>query len=172
MRINVTILAIAFLAALSCERSPVPTPPSNDGDEDSTSHLIVDVKDGDTIELDDGQVVRLVGIDTPEMNYGGSPEPCAVEAKNYCELNALNKRCYLVYNIPIGDSLDIYGRTLAFVHILPDSLCLNIEVTRAGWSPDWDSYPVRSDYEELFEQAEAEAVAAGRGIWDSEHNCE
>jgi micrococcal nuclease len=167
------ISSFVLLSILSCERSTNGDPPSNNDDgDDSTSYLIVDVRDGDTIELDDGQAIRLVGINTPEMNFGGTPEPCAQEATDFTTAEAQAKRCYLVYNTPVGDSIDYYGRTLAFVHILPDSQCLNVEVCRAGWSDDWDDYPVRSDYECQFEEAEEEAIAADRGIWDSYHNCE
>lgn len=165
------ILIIIALLALSCDRSASSNPP-NGNDDEGISYQIVDVKDGDTIELDDGQTIRLVGIDTPEMNYGGMPEPCAVEAKAYTQSTALFEDCYLVYNTSVGDSIDPYGRTLAFVHLLPDSSCLNVEICRAGWSEDWDSYPVRSDYEVQFEAAEAEAIAAERGIWDISANCD
>jgi micrococcal nuclease len=163
-------LAISLLA-MSCDRSVRPNPP-NPNDDEGITYRIVDVIDGDTVRLDDGQTIRLVGIDTPEMNHGGTPEPCAVEAKEYTRSNALYRYCYLIYNTSVGDSIDYYGRTLAFVHILPDSLCLNVEIVRAGWSEDWDSYPVRWDYEVLFEAAETEAIAAGRGIWNISANCE
>lgn len=172
--ISIAIAIVAIVAILSCERAIDPNPPNNNGTVDSSrTYLIVHVRDGDTIELDDGEAIRLVGIDTPEMNYGdGAPDPCAQEATDYTTAAALNKRCYLVYNTSVGDSIDYFGRTLAFVHILPDSQCLNVEICRAGWSEDWDAYPVRSDYECQFEEAEAEAIAANRGIWDAANNCE
>lgn len=167
------MVIIAALFLMSCDRGSSADPPGPNGNGDEgIKYEIVDVIDGDTIELDDGQHVRLVGIDTPEMNFGGTPEPCAVEATNYATSIALHEDCYLVYNTSVGDSIDPYGRTLAFVHILPDSSCMNIEICRAGWSEDWDSYPVRSDYESQFETAEAEARAADRGIWDESANCD
>ena len=171
----ITILTITALLFGACDRGATSPPPSNNGNGNGNGngegiiYRIVDVYDGDTIELDDGQAVRLVGIDTPEM---GPQEPCAQEAKDYTEANSLYKDCYLIYNTSVGDSIDPYDRTLAFVHILPDSFCLNIEIVRAGWSEDWDNYPVRSDYEVLFEDAEAEAIAADRGIWDPGENCD
>lgn len=162
----IIILSLIFIAA-ACDDDGN-NPPDNSGD----SYRIVDVKDGDTIDLDDGQTIRLVGIDTPEMNYGGTPERCAQEATDFTTENALGEDCYLVYNTTVGDSIDYYGRTLAFVHLLPDSSCLNVEIVRAGWSEDWDEYPVRADYELLFEEAESEAIAEERGIWDPYDNCD
>ncbi|MBN1756658.1 thermonuclease family protein [bacterium] len=160
---------MAFLccSSLSCDREGPPRPVNGNGVEHCR---IVQVYDGDTIKLDSGETVRLVGIDTPEMHP--EPEECATEAFQYTQTMALDRDCYLVYNTSAGDSIDIYGRTLAFVHILPDSLCLNVEIVRAGWSEDWDAFPVRSDYEGMFESAEQEAIAQGRGIWNSILNCE
>ncbi|MBN2543969.1 thermonuclease family protein [bacterium] len=131
---------------------------------------IIYVIDGDTIILDENETIRLVGIDTPEMSPN-PPEVCAEEAKEFTYALANGKECYLVYNTSVGDSIDYYGRTLGFVHLLPDSACLNVEIVRFGWSDDWDAYPVREDYEELFEEAEEEAIEEGRGIWDPEENC-
>jgi len=168
----ITTLMISTLFFSACDRGAASPPPSNNSTDETITYRVIDVYDGDTIELDDGQTVRLVGINTPEMNYGGTPEPCAQEATDYTTAVSLYKDCYLVYNTSVGDSIDPYDRTLAFVHILPDSFCLNIEIVRAGWSEDWDYYPVRSDYEVLFEEAEAEAIAAGRGIWDPGENCD
>ena len=171
MKRLITISTITALLFGACDRGATSPPPSNNGNGngEGITYRIVDVYDGDTIELDDGQTIRLVGIDTPEM----SPiEPCAEEAKTYTRTASLYKDCYLIYNTSVGDSIDIFGRTLAFVHILPDSSCLNIEIVRDGWSEDWDNYPVRGDYEALFEEAESQAIAADRGIWDPGDNCE
>jgi len=169
---NTKHLAILIIPALfsACNRT-AESPPPQDNDEDTPIFVVVDVKDGDTIELDDGRLVRLVGIDTPEMNYGGTPEPCAIEAKEFAVEFSQGKSCYLVTNAPVGDAIDGYGRTLAFVHILPDSACMNVEIVRAGWSIAWDRYPIRSDYWNRLAIAEGEASADGRGIWDAENNC-
>lgn len=159
-------MIILFLG--SCDRVASPTPPNNNA---YIIRRIIDIIDGDTIILNGGERVRLVGVNTPEMNSGGSPEPCAVEAKSFTHSRANNRDCYLVYNTSVGDSLDYYHRTLAFVHILPDSSCLNIEIVRNGWSEFYDNYPVRADYAARLASAETAAANAGLGIWNPSVNC-
>jgi len=161
------VLFAVILAVLSCERNIPPVIPD--------SRIVRHVKrvvDGDTVVLDGDEYIRLVGVNTPEMNYpSGQPELCAPEATAFVDSLAGGKDCYLVYNTSVGDSLDRYGRTLAFVHILPDSICLNVEIVRAGWSMVYDEYPIRPDYEELLRSAEGEAEENGRGLWNPTENC-
>jgi len=169
-KIIIVFTIIAFLFS-ACDHSPTANPPNGEPDNLRT---IIDVIDGDTVKLDGGETVRLVGVDTPEMNSTSPnpPEPCAPEATAFTDSCANGHKCYLVYNTSVGDSVDWYGRTLAFVHLWPESTCLNVEIVRYGWSLDWDDYPVRTDYEVLFEDAEVIAAAAHRGIWNPTENCD
>ncbi|MBN2543654.1 thermonuclease family protein [bacterium] len=122
--------------------------------------------DGDTIILNDGRHVRLIGINTAEMNYDSPrpPEPFALEAKDFVDSIATGKGCYLEFD-PIGDKIDRYGRTLAFVFILPDSVFLNAEVIKRGYSKVFDRYAFRKDYKELFYELQYDARMGGKGIW-------
>ena len=162
------VFFVIILAVLGCERNIPPVIPNNN----IIYRRVKRVVDGDTIVLDGNEYVRLVGVNTPEMNYpSGPPELCATEATAFTDSLTDGKDCYLVYNTSVGDSLDRYGRTLAFVHILPDSVCLNVEIVRAGWSMVYDKYPIRPDYKELLHSAESEAEENGRGLWNPAENC-
>ncbi|MCG9695470.1 thermonuclease family protein [Shewanella sp. Isolate11] len=74
------------------------------------------VIDGDTIKLDDGRVVRLIGIDAPEFDqaYPELSEPFAAQVRQF-----------LLHNVQAGQTLhlafdmkrlDPQGRTLAYVY--------------------------------------------------------
>lgn len=67
------------------------------------------VIDGDTIVMNDGHHVRLLGIDAPERGKDGSQEPTVV-----IETLLKNKKVWLE-----GDrvAIDKYGRTLAWVWV-------------------------------------------------------
>lgn len=71
---------------------------------------VADVFDGDTVRLEDGRRVRLVGINTPEVAHQGKPaEPLAEAAKEQLE-TLLKKR---PIRLLVGqDSHDHYGRVL------------------------------------------------------------
>lgn len=61
-----------------------------------------------------------------------------------------------------------YGRLLAYVMVQKDGRWLNynVECVRAGMSPYFSKYGYSRRFHEQFVQAQAEARAAGRGIWD------
>ena len=72
------------------------------------------IHDGDTLKLNDGRKVRLIGINTPELARDGKPaEAFAFEAKNVLKsLFKKDKSITLVYG---KDKKDRYGRLLAHV---------------------------------------------------------
>jgi len=80
------------------------------------------VIDGDTIELDNGKKVRLLGINTPEKG-----EEYYHEAKNFLIDNIENKTIMLEF---IDEKIDKYNRTLAYV--IKDSQNINLEIVKNG----------------------------------------
>ncbi len=70
-------------------------------------YTVVDVVDGDTVDLDNGETIRLVGIDAPEMGTCGSQE-----AKDAVENGVLGRQVALQ---PSDEDRDRYGRLLRYV---------------------------------------------------------
>ena len=87
------------------------------------------VMDGDTIVIGNERV-RLVGIDTPELNP--TPEPGSLEAKQFVEELCLEKEVGL--DVDDLEPKDKYGRTLAIVYVDVDGswVNLNAELLRGG----------------------------------------
>lgn len=71
--------------------------------------IVLNVEDGDTFELGEGQRVRLLGVNAPERG-----EEKYVEAKNYLGDVVLNKQVWLEYDRYQDDK---FGRILAWVWI-------------------------------------------------------
>jgi micrococcal nuclease len=126
------------------------------------------VIDGDTIELVNGEMVRYLGIDAPEMRrkvhgrWVESGEPYAAEA------TALNRR--LVEGQPVRleldrESRDRYHRLLAYVFV-KDHL-VNAELISSGYV-QVRLHPPNLRYADLFMKLQAEALAHHRGLWTSE----
>lgn len=88
------------------------------------------VADGDTVDLTNGQKVRLVQIDTPEVYF--SPECYGRKA------SAITKRLLppgtrvRLTRDPKTDSVDSYGRLLRYVIRVRDALNVNIYLVRVG----------------------------------------
>jgi endonuclease YncB( thermonuclease family) len=90
------------------EPSPTAEPTSKPKPTPRTS-LVSRVVDGDTIELGNGQTVRIVGIDTPERGQCGYEE-----ASNSMASLVLGKRVRLSIS---DEDTDHYGRLLRYVNV-------------------------------------------------------
>ena len=123
--------------------------------------VVVHVADGDTVTLNTGQRVRLLGIDAPEMEKEGHPADfLAHKAKKVLADLVQGKRVRLEY-----DKLryDRYGRTLAYLFLL-DGTNLSQEMVRQGLAHVYTIPPNLRFREELL-AAQRVAIAAHRGVW-------
>lgn len=90
---------------------------------------VVDVVDGDTIELADGTRVRLALVDTPEMH--GGVEACGPEAARFTA-NFVAGQTVEVHRPRGAARADDYGRTLGEVVRVRDGRSLNVALAAAG----------------------------------------
>jgi micrococcal nuclease len=154
----VAALALLALAYLKHETRP-PEPPAKPVPAPAT-RLCVRAVEGDTLELDGGERVRLIGVDTPETVDPRRPvQYFGKEASAFSRRLAQGRSVRLEYD---QDTRDRYGRTLAYVY-LPDGTFLNAEIIRQGYGHAYTRFPFR--YQEEFLALEREARAQGRGLW-------
>jgi micrococcal nuclease len=120
------------------------------------------VIDGDTVELESGEKVRYIGIDTPETLDPRKPVQCfgkEAAAKNR-EL-VEGKRVRLEKDVTDRDK---YSRLLRYVYV--DKTFVNLELVKQGFALSY-TYPPDVKYQDLLVAAEKEAREAGRGLWNS-----
>jgi micrococcal nuclease len=90
------------------------------------------VVDGDTIIVDDDLRVRLVGIDTPETKHPTKKiQKFGLESSAFAKEFFKDAKKVCLIPDPIGDNVDIYGRTLAYV-FLEDGRDLTVELLNLG----------------------------------------
>jgi len=127
---------------------------------------VVRVVDGDTLwVLRDGREenVRLIGVDTPEVDwYGGEAECYGEEAGRFARRLLEDERVRLELD---RDPLDPYERTLAYVY-LEDGRMVNLLLVRRGYAIV-STYEPNDRYEDRLRDAEAQARAAGLGLWSA-----
>lgn len=114
------------------------------------------IHDGDTIRCADGRRVRLIGMDTPELDQG------AIGRITRDTLRALippGTHVRLEFDV---DRTDRYGRTLAYVWV--GGRMLNEVMIQKGLALVL-TYPPNVRYVERFTKAQAEARRARRGLW-------
>lgn len=121
------------------------------------------IYDGDTVRIDTGEKIRLLGVDAPEMNWGeGEPDFYAWEAFEYTKEILLGQLVYLEYDEVKEDK---YGRTLAYL-FLADGSFFNEKLLEEGYARLL-LIPPNLKYSDKLKEAEAEARNAGRGIWST-----
>ncbi len=118
------------------------------------------VYDGDTVKLKDGRKLRFIGINTPEIGYGGEPsEPFAKQARQaLIGMLAENKRLALRFG---QQRKDRYGRLLAHV-FLPDQRNVQSLLLRQGLAA---GVAVGENLANIDCYMAAERRAGQRGIW-------
>lgn len=120
------------------------------------------VVDGDTLLLENGARVRLLGVDTPETKHPErGVEPYGIEAYEKTRGLVEQRDVTLLFD---RERRDQYGRLLAYVELADGSL-LNMELVRAGYSRALVTFPLATRYKKLLLAAEEEAKGSGLGIW-------
>ena len=126
--------------------------------------LVARVVDGDTIELESGERVRYIGINTPETVKPNAPVECfGHEASAYNRQLVAGKRVRLAKDV---SERDRYGRLLRFVY-LEDGTFVNDVLVRDGYAYA-STFPPDVAEASVFRAAEVEARTAKRGLWASD----
>lgn len=124
------------------------------------SGRVASVTDGDTIRLVDDRRVRLVQIDTPELD---SSECYSEEAATVLErLTPVGTEVGLRLD-PALDAKDRYDRVLAYV--LKGKANVNLRLVQLGAAAPYFYRGDRGLYADKLLVAARNAKAAGRGLW-------
>ncbi len=126
-----------------------------------TFYRVKTVFDGDTILLENGRKVRLLGINTPEVEgRNKTAEPGGQKAKKWLTENIGGQTVRLE---PDVEKTDKYGRLLAHV-FTKSGRFLNLELVENGLATT-NIFPPNLRYVEQLLRAEASAEKGGLGLW-------
>lgn len=128
------------------------------GDSLPTKARVIFVADGDTVQLDTGQFVRLLGIDTPEKR-----QEYYAKAKDFCRKKVLGKTVFLEYG---PEKKDRYGRLLAYVFVMEKGkkLFVNEALLHEGLAHTY-FFDKQESYQEEFLLAQRKAILLRIGLW-------
>lgn len=127
-------------------------------EEQSDYFTVTYIVDGDTLDVDTGERVRLICINTPERG-----EYYYSEAKEYLKSLTLNKEVDLIKDI---SETDRYGRLLRYIY-LTDGTFVNELMVRNGYGRAYPYYPDTTLCPQI-ENAEEIARENHLGIWAEE----
>lgn len=120
------------------------------------------VYDGDTLKLEDGRKIRLIGINTPEMGRkGAADQPFAKAAKTAVEKFFAEESTVMIrYG---HERWDRHGRTLAHL-FRRDGTSLEEHLLEEGLATQISIHP-NLQFSDCLIQAEAQARSTAKGIW-------
>jgi len=123
-------------------------------------YKVTRVIDGDTIEVEGGQKVRYIGINTPETG-----QALADEATNKNKELVEGKQVKLVKDV---SETDKYGRLLRYVYVLTsiheEPVFVNAELVKSGYA-NAATYPPDVAHAEEFKDLERQARESQVGLW-------
>jgi len=124
-------------------------------------YRVAKVHDGDTLQLEDGRKIRLLGINTPEIeSRHRSGEPGGIAARNWLTSQIGHGKIRLEWD---QQKQDHYGRWLA--HLFTEQqLHLNLELVRAGLATV-SLIPPNTRYSATLLAAQQQAEQQQLGIW-------
>ncbi len=123
---------------------------------------VVKVIDGDTIKLEDGRVIRYIGVDTPETVHPSKPIQCyGKEASNKNRELVEGKKVEIEKDV---SETDKYGRLLRYIWV--GDIFVNEYLVREGFAHSF-TYPPDVKYQDRFREAERKAREEGKGLWGS-----
>jgi micrococcal nuclease len=129
-------------------------------EEKEKTYLITRVIDGDTIEIEGGQRVRYIGVDTPETVDPRKPVQCfGVEASNRNKALVEGKQVRLEKDV---SETDKYGRLLRYVYV--DKVFVNLVLVQEGYAYS-STYPPDVKYQDQFIEAQRLAREQKKGLW-------
>lgn len=144
---------------------------------------ILKVIDGDTVELENGEKVRLIGIDTPESQNNPKArrdeERSGVDmdtilalgkkAKDFLSKLSLNREARVEFDT---GKFDKYGRLLGYVYLLPEKegvgeIFINARIIESGYAVPL-TIPPNVRHAEEFHELYLQARERKRGLWADE----
>jgi micrococcal nuclease len=166
----VMAVALAFMAfrSLSGPKGAL-TLPGQDG-----FYYVARAVDGDTLKLSNGERVRLIGIDTPELHYSEKLERDAKRSRrDMAEIQELGRKAAdFTRSLCEGKRVklesdvtkkDRYGRRLAYVY-LEDGTFVNAKIVEEGYAQVM-TIPPNVRYSDTFLRLQREARGKGKGLW-------
>ena len=124
-----------------------------------TEGVVARIIDGDTIELETGEKIRYLMVNTPETT-GGKDECFGQNAVTFNTDLVLGKTISIDYDVECQDRFD---RTLAYVSVGGQEV--NTLLVERGFACVLHIPPNGNDRADEFEALEDAAKAANRGLW-------
>ncbi|MEW6737064.1 MAG: thermonuclease family protein [Acidobacteriota bacterium] len=127
------------------------------------NRIVIRVISGDTIVVDGGEVVRLLGVLAPV-----GEETFAKQVQEFVAAQLLGREVELETDSGnmVNGHRDKYGRKLAYVFRYSDKFFINLALVREGYAYVSTQHPFKRNPQ--FQTEQLEARRTHRGLWNKE----
>ncbi len=134
----------------------------------NNTYIVKRVIDGDTIELTNKQIVRYIGVDSPELHHPKKPVECFASASAQ-----FNKKLVEGKTVTLEKDIsetDKYKRLLRYVYVDDSStssgqIFVNKKLIDEGYAYA-ATFPPDVKYADVFQKAQQEAMGNKKGLWN------
>jgi endonuclease YncB( thermonuclease family) len=157
----ITALIVALVAALASHPQAASRIVASQPGLWHVTHAV----DGDTIDVAQGsdkEIVRFIGVDTPETHDPRKPVQCFGQVAAAHTKQLLEGKDVRLAPDPEDSDRDKYGRLLRYIY-LPDGTLVNAALIRDGYGFAYVVFPFAKL--DQFRQLESSARQANRGLW-------
>lgn len=160
----IIIVVIGFIITrfLDAPTEPEPPTPEIRGELYTVTKII----DGDTITVqkdDTEEKVRLLGIDTPEVDESRGSVECFGKEASEKTSSLLSGQSVFLETDPTQTERDTYDRLVAYVYTA-DGTLINKILVEGGYATEF-TYDIPYTYQADFKAAEKTARTEQRGLW-------
>lgn len=159
---------------VSCGKESESHTSENKKTEQLYSAKIIAVVDGDTVKIQfekekpEGcskkETVRLIGVNTPELNLYKEDEPEYFAREAYEYTNNYYKENVKIQLDDVSATRDRYDRLLAYVWLC-NSTMLNKNLIEDGYGRYYSAFSFNENYMNEFFNAELLAIQEKKGMW-------
>jgi micrococcal nuclease len=174
--IGVLILSISSLInkpqlknAAIMAPTPIPTIQSTQTLPDNKVVKVIKIIDGDTIEIETGQKVRYIGMDTPELHHPTKGVQCYGKEASIKNSELVEGK--LVRLQKDVSETDRYGRLLRYVFLYDKNatesgsgLFVNKYLVEEGFAVA-ATFPPDVAFADTFRESQQEAMKNNKGLW-------
>lgn len=153
------LILLSLLFSLACNQT------------DYSRIKVIEVVDGDTVRLSDGNLLRYIGLDTPELrikdkngDFKYQPQPFGLEAKEFNRKLVEGKEVRIEFDL---QKRDRYGRLLGYC--FTGKTLVNAKLIEDGYAVLY-TYPPNVKYVDSFAAAQKKAQQEKNGLWRSFRN--
>jgi micrococcal nuclease len=172
MKKRIVLVLIILIGAVVTHFVQAPVAPESKPEESiGELYPVTHIIDGDTIIVRMGGVdekVRLLGIDTPEVDESRGPVECYGKEASEKTTSLLEGQSVYLETDPTQAKRDSYDRLLAYVYT-SDSTLINKILVEGGYAREY-TYDEPYLFQADFKAAEKSARTKEQGLW-SGINC-